>query len=417
MSRGIHPERLFTAVLVPNICVIMTKTAVCSICSKNYYAHARVLLASIRRVHPDWDCHFLLADEPDGSLDPSGEHFSFATARDLNIPNFESLAFRYDVIEFNVALKPFLIKHLLSLGYERVIYFDVDVRVFSELTPVVEALASASIVITPHITSPLPISAEPSGGEAGFLKNGSYNLGFIAVSRCDETLAFLDWWAGHCLTQCLREPETGLFVDQKWIDLVPSLYPHVKVLRHLGCNMAYWNFHERIISDSLVNGKDPLVFFHFSGVDLSAISSISKYQTEFNLKNRPDLAGIFHEYKADVLGAGHDKFVSLPYGYGRFENGTLIGLLARRLYPHLEGKYPNPFAVGPGTYHDLLRRRGLLVTDTVPSYGHADAKKRGRPINLLLTLAMRIFGSQRYEALMAYLRYISVLRRQRFLVE
>lgn len=395
---------------------LMSKIAVCSICSKNYFAHARVLFQSIKSQHPDWDCHFLLADEPDDAFKSVEESFSIITARDLGIPSFVRMAFRYDVIELNVALKPFLIRHLLTLGYERVIYFDVDIRVFSKLTPIIDALDSASIVITPHITTPLPKDV-PAMREDSFLKNGTYNLGFIAVSLCDETRAFLDWWAEHCLARCLREPETGLFVDQKWINLVPGLYPHVNILRHLGCNMAYWNLHERRLIDTMVNGKEPLIFFHYSGVEISAVSDISKYQKSFSLQSRPDLMAVFQDYQKAVLAAGHEQFKNLPYHYGRYENGQPIGLIARRLYSQLEDDYLNPFAVGPGTYYERLRSRGLLSASAAPAYGPDDAGKRGRPINLALKIIARLLGVRRYESLMAYLRYITVLSRQRFLIE
>ncbi len=359
----------------------------------------------------------LLADEADENIRKSADYFSVMPAKELGIQGFLGMAFRYDVIELNVALKPFLIRSLFARGYERVIYFDVDIQVFSPLTPVLEALDTASIVITPHITSPLTADVGPTIREDYFLKNGSYNLGFIAVSQGEESRAFLDWWADRCLTQCYREPETGLFVDQKWVDLVPCFYPNTKILRHPGCNMAYWNLHERRLSGSAVNAEVPLVFFHFSGVDISAISDISKYQARYNLQNRPDLAEIFKNYADSIIAAGHKNFINIPYHYGNFENGARIGLIVRRLYDHFANEYPNPFATGPGTLYERVKRNGLLSGNPPPAYKPADAKKRGRPINMLLKWVARLLGVGRYEALMAYMRYISVLRRQKFLIE
>lgn len=395
----------------------MSDIAVCSICSRNYFAHARVLFDSVRRQHPDWDCHLLLADELDGVRPEPGDAFSLMAARELGIPGFAGMAFRYDVIELNVALKPFLMRYLLSRGYKRVVYFDVDICLFSPLTPILTALDSASIVITPHITSPLPAVAGSTIREDYFLKNGAFNLGFIAVSQCPESGAFLDWWAARCLTQCFRETETGLFVDQKWVDLVPGFFPATKILRDHGCNMAYWNLHERSLSGNIVNGAYPLVFFHFSGVDLSDISSISKYQAEYNLSNRPDLLHLFTDYRDRIIAAGHEKYKDIPYHYGRFKNGQPIGLVVRRLYEWVESEYDDPFEVGSGTFHERVRHRGLLSVTTAPIYKLSDAKKRGRPINAILKALARIFGVRRYEALMTYLRHISVLRRQKFLIE
>ena len=52
--------------------------------------------------------------------------------------------------------------------------------------------------------------------------------------------------------------EEGLFVDQKWIDLVPGFYPDVGIIHHPGYNVAYWNLHCRRveIGDQIrVNGE------------------------------------------------------------------------------------------------------------------------------------------------------------------
>lgn len=394
----------------------MPRIAVCSIASRNFFAHARAFFRSVKEHHPDWDCHFLLADEAEGFIDPEGESFSVREARDLGIPDFERMAFRYDVIEMNVALKPFLLSSLLARGYDRVLYFDVDMRVCSPLTPIVAALDSATVVVTPHITSPLPEDSGPTLREDLFLKNGVCNAGFIAVRAGAETSTFLDWWSARCARQCLREPETGLFVDQKWLDLALVMFPGVKPLRHLGCNMAYWNLHERRLSDSTVNGVVPLVFFHFSGLDLADIQGISKHQSRYNLDNRPDLRELFERYRETVLAAGDADFRNLPYRYGRFDNDDPIGLPARRLYESVETEHPHPFSTGSGTYHDILRRRGLLSGPRRIAYGRQDAQRRGRPINFALALTAKILGIARYEALMTYLRYISVLRRQSFLL-
>lgn len=394
----------------------MSRIAVCSISSRNFFAHARAFFRSVKAHHPDWDCHFLLADEAEGFVDPKAEPFSITEARELGIPDFERMAFRYDVIEMNVALKPFLLRSLLASGYDRVLYFDVDMRVCSPLTPVVEALDPASVVVTPHITSPLPEDSGPTLREDLFLKNGVCNAGFIAVRAGAETAAFLDWWSARCARQCLREPETGLFVDQKWLDLALVMFPGVKILSHPGCNMAYWNLHERRLDGTTVNGRDPLVFFHFSGLDLTDIQGISKHQSRYTLEGRPDLREVFERYRDEVLAAGDAGFRGLPYRYGRFDNGDAIGLPARRLYYAVEADYPRPFSTGPGTYHDLLRRRGLLPSSGRVAYGRQDAERRGRPINLALALAARVLGIARYEALMTYLRYVCVLRRQDFLL-
>ena len=77
--------------------------------------------------------------------------------------------------------------------------------------------------------------------EQDLLYNGTFNLGFIAVRRCAEGARLLDWWEERCLGLGFSEGRSGLFVDQKWINLAPGLFEGVAIERHAGCNMAYWN--------------------------------------------------------------------------------------------------------------------------------------------------------------------------------
>ncbi len=52
------------------------------------------------------------------------------------------------------------------------------------------------------------------------LIDGVFNLGFIGLSKAAETERFLDWWERRCLNLGYNERWSGLFVDQKWINLV-----------------------------------------------------------------------------------------------------------------------------------------------------------------------------------------------------
>ena len=52
-----------------------SRHAVCTICSKNYLHFARTLMASVARVHPDWDRFVLLVDRVDDAFDPDAEPF------------------------------------------------------------------------------------------------------------------------------------------------------------------------------------------------------------------------------------------------------------------------------------------------------------------------------------------------------
>jgi hypothetical protein len=82
----------------------------------------------------------------------------------------------------------------------------------------------------------------------------------------------------------------GTFVDQKWIDLVPAFFDKVCILKHPGCNIAYWNLHERTLSqgkDAILVNNQPLCFFHFSGVKASKPDVLSSIKLGTRLNEDP----------------------------------------------------------------------------------------------------------------------------------
>ena len=114
------------------------------------------------------------------------------------------------------------------------------------------------------------------------------------------------------LDRCVVRVEEGLFVDQKWIDLVPGFYPDVGIIHHPGYNVAYWNLHCRHVDmDRMVEGDDdirvngePLAFFHFSGLQPELPEVVSRHQDRFTLDDLGDLRRLFERYIALLQGRG-----------------------------------------------------------------------------------------------------------------
>lgn len=311
------------------------RTAVCTIVSKNYLPYARTLMQAIAGVYPGWDRYVLLADETDGYFDPSREPFKLIGLQELGLPEPQKFLFRYDVLELNTAVKPWLLERLFERdGVGRVVYLDPDICVYSELTEVERALDRGSLmVLTPHLLAPTIDDRRPN--DADILRAGCYNLGFIALAAHPELRRFLRWWQDRLTYDCRVELSEGLFVDQKWMDLAPGLFDGVAVLRHPGYNVAYWNLQHRDVRAGggrpTVNGE-PLAFFHFSGLDPLAPESLSKHQNRHQLRDLPGCRPLVEDYCRRVLANGWEECRHWPYAYGATANGTPIARAARRLY-------------------------------------------------------------------------------------
>lgn len=134
-----------------------------------------------------------------------------------------------------------------------------------------------SLFLTPHTLKAYPDEYEPQ--ERGLLNTGLYNLGFIGTKRSATTQSFLAWWKDRLRDHCYIDLEKGMFVDQLWVNFAPLYHEDVFVSRHLGLNMAYWNLHERVISNDnepyVINEKYPLIFFHFLDI---ALKNLRKFQ-------------------------------------------------------------------------------------------------------------------------------------------
>lgn len=309
---------------------------ICTIIAKNYAAHARVLAESFQAIHPDATCSVLVIDDPSGFIDPAEESFELLTLDDIGLPDPERMATSYDVMELSTAVKPWLLQKLLEWpGTDSVAYLDPDIRIFNSLEEIAHRAQAHGVVLTPHFTTPLPRDGrKPS--EEDILIAGSYNLGFIALAPGEPAASLLDWWSERLEKECLNEPERGRFVDQRWIDLAPGLWPGIDVLRETAFNIAYWNLATRKLEDDgaggyLVDGE-PLRFFHFSGFDPRHPTKLSKHQTRIRVAGDPALTRICREYADQLLANGFEEANAWSYGWDAMPNGLKLDRAARRVF-------------------------------------------------------------------------------------
>ncbi|MFN7941429.1 MAG: hypothetical protein U0X73_07500 [Thermoanaerobaculia bacterium] len=335
--------------------------AACTIASNNYLAMARVLAESYREHHPGAPVVVCVVDRPSPEVDYAALPFEVVFAHELGMRRFAAVAFRYDVVELNTAVKPAFLRHLRDRrGLDRVLYFDPDILVLDTLRDVAAALDGASLLLTPHVTAPLDDEFRPS--ERALRLSGVYNLGFLGVRFGGATDRFLDWWEERLDRFCHDDLWHGLFVDQAWMDFAPSFLDDVRVLRQASLNVAYWNLAQRRIEkhgDRWHVGDRALGFFHFSGIDLSDLSQLSRHQDRIRLADRPELAPLLAEYRARVLAAGHESLRGIPYGFAHFEPGhipipSVLRRLLARVDPHGE-RFADPFdAAAPAGFFRWL---------------------------------------------------------------
>lgn len=169
-------------------------------------------------------------------------------------------------------------------------------------------------MLTPHLCAPAEGDAFPD--DIGIMRSGIYNLGFLRVRACPESESILAWWARRLQYQCISNQDAGIFVDQRFMDLVPGFAEKARILRDPTLNVAYWNLQQRTLSFEdeawKVDGR-PLGFYHFSGFDPAKMDRLSKYTDNFRGNAIwPALSRLLEQYAAELRANNHGR---IPAGF------------------------------------------------------------------------------------------------------
>jgi len=301
----------------------MQKVIYFTVTACNYFAHAKVLAWSLRRINPHNKLHIVLLDYHNI---PSGEKetdaFSLIDCRDYTNYNYDKFSEKYDLVEFATAIKPYVFKELFNKNkdVEKIFYYDPDIKIVDNNDFIESSLTSSSICVTPHALKP---GSDPRSirAEMSMLRTGTFNFGFVGFSRSTHTETCLDWWCDRLEEFCYYKPGTGMFVDQIWGNLMPAFYDDVAIIRHPGCNVAYWNLYEREITHTekgyRVNGE-PLVFFHFSSCRPGDGVNLCKRNSSFRFADYdPAVKRLYEEYYQDLEEMGYQKVKDIKCNYFR----------------------------------------------------------------------------------------------------
>lgn len=406
-----------------------------SIVAKNYIGLAKVLRDSIIKYNPDIRFYIFVADE--ANEDYQGEQDVFFSKKILDIPEDKwiEMSFKYTLTEFCTAIKPYCFKYIFTeLGGTKVIYFDPDIYVCNSLSYFYDKLNEVSMIVVPHIVYP----NMENDTDKTFLQSGIYNLGFLALKDCNSTQKMLEWWGKKLLNSCFDDVLDYTFTDQKWMNFLPALFPNDEVLvsRHLGANIAPWNFYEREMElkngvPSFVKARSgnseiyPILFIHYSGFNYKSLLMGNEERTRFGQYEisyqdvKDALAFYVHQISSNkeiML-----SYLSLPYTYGTYDNNTLVDKVHRRLYRALAQRTykGNPFDTKACDFYKSIKQLNMIsqksvsgVVDKTPSL-----RKKLRYFNGVMSLVYKIVGYNRYIALLRLLKHFSKYEAQVFLID
>lgn len=335
---------------------IVVYTSICM----NYLPKALVLGESLKKHNPDIKFYVVLLERSipkEVTNDMYKIIDKIILAKDLGYEDFDKFIFKHSIVEASTSVKGQALVYLLENVANKVMYIDPDIKVYNKFDKLKDLLNKHDIILTPHLTIPEIKEQDIRNNELCALQHGVYNLGFVAVNGRDEGIKFAKWWRDRLHLYCYDDIPNGIFTDQRWVDLAPA-YFDCYILKDLGHNMAPWNLSTRKLYDVsgklLVNKKDELVFFHFSGFDSGANLSVfsnyiaDKNAIEFSLRD---------EYVEDLNRMEQGLLGSYCWSYSLYESGEKIDTYVRILYR--DRKFFNeieesPFSMGNQYFKNLF---------------------------------------------------------------
>ncbi len=392
----------------------MKKKCAFTICTRSYMGLAKALKNSFCRFNNEYDFYIVIADS-DADFMSKENVLDSKIVMGLSDEQYYRMAFQYNVTEFCTSIKPYAMKWAFGQGYEIAVYLDPDILAYGEFK---EVEGDYSVFLTPHM-----LDMTPNGfgrwKEPELTMCGVYNCGFAGLRNDEIGVSVADWWCEKLKDGAYADIERGMYTDQKWMDLLHCFVTsdRIKVIKHLGYDVAPWNFHERelVKADTKYgvrfrgkNGEsEELVFLHFSGYHYKRLiidniietNYVYDYDRDFKYK---DFDGLVKEYREKLIEEKTTDYFGINYAYGFFENGDRVSDFNRRMFRrYIEngGKCGNPFKTEKGSFYEKLTQHKMITknkgnADTVKQIGNIKGKEN--TLVKLFKLAYKILGADRY---------------------
>lgn len=275
---------------------------------------ARVLARGYRRHHPDHDVVVLVADGVWSERHDGVIVFGYDEL-DVDREHYLRLATGRTGAELAAAATPLLVRLLLR-RYDAVVVLAPHTVVLGPFPAIAASAVDSGLVLTPRLLTP---SQDHAGG---------FDPDFVAVGRCAR--AAVAHWAARA---------------DDWLADVPSLFRYT-VVRDPGYGLAWWNLHERSLTDAdgtLTADGTPVAFVHLPGYDPDQPWLLNADNPTPRLSDHPELRPLLDDYRTE-LRAGTP---AAPGELATLTDGTPITAPMRGVFRAAPTDHPPPHPFGP----------------------------------------------------------------------
>ncbi|HVB05068.1 MAG TPA: hypothetical protein VNF07_02335 [Acidimicrobiales bacterium] len=307
----------------------------CTTSSRRYLPYAKALGATIRRHMPESTLWILLTDDHHHEVDPASDPSRLLWNEELAFGDDElHRLFLIHADDYHLAIKPFLIHHVLHESGGPVMFIDSDIHLYGSLAHVGELIEEHGIVLTPHALTPYPLD-DCGPDDTTILSAGTFNAGMIGVG--EKGIGLIDFLESRLRRECYVDPARHRVSEQRWLDFAPSFFP-LHVLRDTGVNVAYWNLHERPLTlrDGVIHaGEAPLRSYHFSGYDFANPGVLSRHagpRARVTLAEQPIVAELCAGYREAILACGYESAQQIPVDFAELPGGIPVDPTLRAVF-------------------------------------------------------------------------------------
>lgn len=330
----------------------MNKINICLVGTVNYLKQALTACEMLHKNNTEISNFYICVPDIDkyNSADIQNEVNSLTVGYTVKLvsPNqcsvksfYGDMSFYYTAFELCCSLKPTIMKYVFdNTNCDKVIYVDTDIYCLNNINELADTLNSHNILLTIHRNKPYLDNQSSFYQDLSLFGSGAYNGGVIGVKRGEVGLSFIDWFGKSIEKGCFDDwrspieermcPHSSFFGDQRWLDLVPSLFDGVYISRNIGANCSHWNIdgEELTTVDNKIYCNNNLITL----LHLSEFNENNKYiWAGRNLTKSTTWVEIIDVY-CSVLNKFNSLKFSVEYGFMRFSDGEVIQRNARRAY-------------------------------------------------------------------------------------
>jgi hypothetical protein len=235
---------------------------------QHYLAKGLAMLRSLLRTNPDSEIYVVCCDERTqvAVMGEDKNHVIPISLRTIENKSENKKALteaksNRTWVEYLWTLTPFVLLYAIDTlkvyPKHSFAYVDADLYFFNSLDPLYGEVEGRNLAVIPHRWTPKY--------EERLKPNGIYNVSWVFVRNCYQSVEFLLDWKSLCLNWCYNTTSSQGVGDQGHLDKLVPKYDIYSV-KHRGANLAPWNQEQyrywKEGSCLYVDGY-PLLFYHF----------------------------------------------------------------------------------------------------------------------------------------------------------